>query len=272
MPVTVLVMVVVPRVKVTTVLEPVSALTVTTPLVAKASAALAPSLTPVPRAKVGDTGAAVSKTKVVVPAALAFLAASVATALMLMVPSPNVVKSALLSTTATGLPVLVKVLVTVLAPLVKVTTVLAPLSAVTVTTPLAAKASALVAPLPMLTPVPNIKTGAVGASVSGAVDDPLEDEELEEETTKRPNKAKPTLAAVKPAAAGAPLAAAPPASVAVAVAAWANTTRSVDSWINAKFSPMLSIKAGTNKSANSAFTGSSGCSNKACSASSASRA
>jgi hypothetical protein len=102
--------------------------------------------------------------KLVLPALLALPAASVATALTLMEPSPRVVRSALLRTTACAEPVPVTVFVTVLLPRVKVTTVLAPLSALTVTAPPAAVASALVAP--SATPVPSAKVGATGAAVS----------------------------------------------------------------------------------------------------------
>ena len=109
-------------------------------------------------------GAVVSSVKLLVPAALALPAVSVATALTLMLPSPKLARSLLLSTTAWALPVPIRVLLTVPLPPVNVTTVLAPLSALTVTTPLAAVASVLVAP--SLTPLPKLKTGALGMATS----------------------------------------------------------------------------------------------------------
>ena len=131
-----------------------------------ASARVAPLATPEPKANVGATGTAVSRVKVVVPALLALPAASVATALTLMVPLPRVVRSALVSVAGTGvLPLPVTVLLTVPPPLrLKVTTVLTPLSAVTVNTPVFCSASVLVAPL--ATPEPKANVGEAGASVS----------------------------------------------------------------------------------------------------------
>ena len=86
-------------------------------------------------------GAEVPNVKLVVPARLALAAASVATALTLIVPSTSlfapVPKSPATKVTACAAPVPVTVLVTTLPWLsVNVTTVLAPVSAFTVTTPL----------------------------------------------------------------------------------------------------------------------------------------
>ena len=163
-PVTVLVTVLVPFVKVTTTVEPTSALTVTTPPAEVAVASVAPPETPVPKTKVGAVGATVSRMKLLEPAALALPAASVAMALTAMVPSPKVARSAAASVTAAAAPVPVTVLVTVLVPLVNVTATVEPTSALTVTAPLDAVASALVAP--PNTPVPKARTGALGANVS----------------------------------------------------------------------------------------------------------
>jgi hypothetical protein len=116
-------------------------------------------------ASVGAAGAAVSRVKEVVPAELAFPAASVAVAETETVPFPRVVRSAAARTTATGVaPLPVTVLVTELAPRVKTTATLEPDSAVTVTTPPAAVASEEVAPPEM--PVPRASVGAAGAVVS----------------------------------------------------------------------------------------------------------
>ena len=112
----------------------------------------------------GVLGAIVSKVKLLLPSALVLPALSVALALTLIVPLPKVVRSALVKVTACEAPVPVKDLVTVLAPLVKVTETAAPLSAVRVTTPPACVASVAVAP--PATPVPSAKTGALGAIVS----------------------------------------------------------------------------------------------------------
>ena len=110
-------------------------------------------------------GASVSSTKLVLPAVLALPAASVATALTVMVPLPRVVRSAAVSCTAMAVaPLPMTVLLTLLLPRVKVTLTVASCSAVRVTTPEAAVASACVAP--PATPVPSAKTGAVGALVS----------------------------------------------------------------------------------------------------------
>ena len=113
---------------------------------------------------VAETGATVSSTKLEVPAVEALPAASVATALTLIVPLVSVVKSPAASVTACALPVPVIVLVTVLEPLVKVTTMVEPVSPDTVTTPPTCVASAEVAP--PVTPVPNANVGVVGAMVS----------------------------------------------------------------------------------------------------------
>ena len=104
----------------------------------------------------------------VVPALLALPAASVATALTLMVPSAKLARSALVKTTATAvLPLPMTVLVKVLAGValsLKVTTTVAPCSAVRLSTPALAVASSAVAP--PATPVPKANTGASGAMVS----------------------------------------------------------------------------------------------------------
>ena len=68
-PVTVLVTVPLPPVKLTAMLAPASPTTVTTPSAAVASAAVAPSATPVPSASVGATGGLVS-TKIPIAAAV----------------------------------------------------------------------------------------------------------------------------------------------------------------------------------------------------------
>ena len=151
--------------KVTTTVAPCSAVRLITPVLAMASAAVAPPATPVPKAKTGASGASVSSLKLVLPALLALPPASVATALTLMVPLPKVARLSAVKVTATGvLPLPVTVTGTLLTPLEKVTTTEAPGSAVTSTTPPAAVASALVAPLD--TPVPKVKVGATGAAVS----------------------------------------------------------------------------------------------------------
>ena len=81
-----------------------------------------------------------------------------------MVPSPRVVSSPEARTTAWAEPVPLTVLVTELAPLVKVTAMVAPASPETVTTPPAWVASVEVAPPE--TPAPRARTGADGAEVS----------------------------------------------------------------------------------------------------------
>ena len=90
-------------------------------------------------------------------------AKSVTLALTVIVPSPKVVRSPLAKVTPCAVPVPVTVLVSVFMPLVKVTSILAPLSPLTVTTPPVWIASVLVAP--PLTPVPKAMTG-VAATVS----------------------------------------------------------------------------------------------------------
>jgi hypothetical protein len=75
-----------------------------------------------------------------------------------MVPSPRMAGSPEARTTAWAEPVPLTVLVTELAPLVKVTAMEAPVSPETVTTPPAWVASVEVAPLE--TPVPRARTGA----------------------------------------------------------------------------------------------------------------
>ena len=151
-------------VKVTTTALPLSADTVTTPVPAVASAAVAPPDTPVPSATVGALGFCVSRVKLLVPALLALPAASVDTALTLTAPLPSVVSSPTVSVTAWAEPVAVKFLVTLPLVPVKVTTTALPLSADTVTTPVPAVASAAVAPPD--TPVPSATVGALGFTVS----------------------------------------------------------------------------------------------------------
>ena len=80
-------------------------------------------------------GAIRSIMKLVLPIVLELPAASLAVALTLIVPSPNVTTSALLKTTACAAPVPVRVLVTVLAPLLKTTCSGDPARPVTVITP-----------------------------------------------------------------------------------------------------------------------------------------
>ena len=161
-----------PLVKVTLTAAPLSAVTLTTPVVCVASALVAPSapvVTPVPRASVGAEGGLVSSRKLVVEAAAvwALPEASVWVAVTVMVLLPRSLRSCALKTTACSLPVPVRGLVTLLAPLVKVTLTAAPLSAVTLTTPVVCVASALVAPsVPVVTPVPKLSVGAEGGVVS----------------------------------------------------------------------------------------------------------
>ena len=103
--------------------------------------------------------------KEVVPAALAFPAASVAVADTATEPFPRVVRSPETRATATAdAPLPVTDLVTDPELPVKVTETEEPDSAVRVTTPPAAMASAEVAPLE--TPVPRARIGAAGAEVS----------------------------------------------------------------------------------------------------------
>ena len=165
-PVSVLVTVPPPlRLKVTTVLAPLSLVSVITPPGCVASALVAPLFTPLPKVNTGADGERVSRSKLLVPAPLALPTLSVATALTLMVPSPKVARSAGSRVTATGVvPLPSTVLVTVLAALLKVTSTVAPASATTVTTPETSVASTLVAP--PLTPVPRAKVGDKGGSKS----------------------------------------------------------------------------------------------------------
>ena len=116
-------------------------------------------------AEIGAVGATVSKTKLVVTGALGVPAKLVATALTLIVPLVNVPISAVLNTTGTAVaPLPITVLVIEFAPFVKVTAVLNPVATVTVTTPVPAVASALVAPSD--TPVPNVNVTLLGGAVS----------------------------------------------------------------------------------------------------------
>ena len=165
LPVTVLLTLFVPLVKITSTAAPTSAVTVTTPVIAVASEVVAPLATPVPRARTGGVGGMVSRLKEVLSVGEILPAVSVAMALTVIRPSPSVVRSAALSRAGTGvLPFPVMIFVTVLEPLVKVTTTEALVSAVTVTTPLSAVASDAVAPL--ATPVPRAMVGAAGGVVS----------------------------------------------------------------------------------------------------------
>ncbi len=124
--------------------------------------------TAVPNAVLGavllKVGAVVSNVKLLLPAAPALPAASVATALTLIVPSRRVVNSPAVRVTGTGVvPFPVTSLTTVPPPArLNVTRVEAPDSAVIETAP--AAASVLLAPL--LTPVPRATAGAAGAVVS----------------------------------------------------------------------------------------------------------
>ena len=106
----------------------------------------------------------VSRVNVVSPTALRLPAASVATALTLTEPSPKVASSSLVSVTATGvLPAPVTVLITVTPPLrAKVTTVMAPTSALTLTLPLLVMPSVALLPLS----ASKASVGAAAAVVS----------------------------------------------------------------------------------------------------------
>ena len=113
----------------------------------------------------GCVGATVSKIKLAVAGALGVPAELVATALTLIVPFPNVAISAAVNTTGTAVePLPVTVLVIEAAPFVKVTAVLNPTVVAILTTPVAAVASALVAPSD--TPVPNVNVTVLGGAVS----------------------------------------------------------------------------------------------------------
>ena len=166
-PVTDLVTVWLPLVKVSATVLPFSAVTLTEPLLVTRSVAEAP--VSVESASVGAAGPVVSSVKLLV-AALLDRPLALATALTEIAPSPSVVRSAEVSTTATAEPVPVTDLVSVCVPLVKVTSMVVPEAALTVTTPLAWVASAALAPL-VPTPLPSVTTGAVGG-VAGAAADP----------------------------------------------------------------------------------------------------
>ena len=163
-PASVLVTVLPPLVKVTTVVASESVKTVITPEVAVAWTAVAPPDNPESSSKTGIAGAEVSSVKLVVAAEPILPAALVATALTLMVPSPKVVSSFALSVTACVDPLLVSDVETLPLVPVKVTAMLVPVSPVTVTTPVLAVASAAVAPPD--TPLPRVRDGAVGAERS----------------------------------------------------------------------------------------------------------
>ncbi len=111
-------------------------------------------------------GAVVSSRKLVVlaGAACGLPAASVCVALTLIVPSVRDAASPDVRTTGCELPVPVTVLMTVWAPLVNVTVMVAPSSPVTVTTPPAAVASASEAPSAI--PVPSAMVTPAGAVLS----------------------------------------------------------------------------------------------------------
>ena len=143
---------------------PASAVTITTPVPAVASATVAPLDTPVPKVRTGCVGACVSKVNELLPATPELPAASVATAVTTTPPLPKVVRSPAVKVTAWAEPVAVRFLVTVPLVPVKVTATELPLSADTVTTPVPAVASAEVAPPD--TPVPRANTGAFGETVS----------------------------------------------------------------------------------------------------------
>ena len=112
-----------------------------------------------------SVGAAASSVNVVVPAELAFPAASVAMADTETLPLPMVGRSSDVRTTATDVaPLPLTVLVRVPLVPVKETATEEPDSAVRVTTPPAVVASAAVAP--PVTPVPRVSSGELGAAVS----------------------------------------------------------------------------------------------------------
>ncbi len=163
-PVRFFVIVVAPRVNVTTIAAPLSPVTVTTP--PAASTALTGSVTPARRASKTAAGEVVSSVKEVVDAGevCGLPAASVCVAETLTVPSPSVARSALESVTGWADPVPVSVFVTVFVPRVNVTTIVAPVSPVTLATPEACVASAAVAPLAI--PVPRASVTAAGGVVS----------------------------------------------------------------------------------------------------------
>ena len=117
-------------------------------------------------AKSGAAGATVSMVNVAVAAdaVCAFPAASVCVAETATAPSPSLSTSLDVSATACAVPSPVTDLVTVPDWPVRVTTIAAPLSPLTVITPPVAAASASVAPF--ATPDPSATTGAAGAIVS----------------------------------------------------------------------------------------------------------
>ena len=135
----------------------------------------------------GPAGTVVSRTKPVTPGKLEFPAASVAIADTPIEPSPKAAISAPFSETITAAePAPTTVLTTEFEPLEKVTVTEEPLSATTATTPVVASRD--VAPLD--TPLPNERTGALGASLSITV----------------PLLPPPAAAAIPPAAANPPTA------------------------------------------------------------------
>ena len=155
-PVMVLVIVLLPLEKVTSTVLPNSAETVITPVVAIASSAVAPLTISVPSSRSGLAGGMVSRVKDVPSVGEILPAASVAIAFTVIVPSPSVARSSEVSTTGTSvLPLPVRNLVTALLPFENVSTTVTPVSAVKVTTPVSAIASAAVAPLAISAPRPS---------------------------------------------------------------------------------------------------------------------
>ncbi len=128
-------------VKTTLTAEPFSALTVTTPPAAVAAAAF---LAATPWATTARAGATVSRAKPPVLLVLVLPAASRAVVVTVTAPSPRLLRSAPVRLTAWAPPLAVKDFVTVLAPLLNTTLTAAPLSALTLSTPPAAVASAAV--------------------------------------------------------------------------------------------------------------------------------
>ena len=112
-----------------------------------------------------STGAVVSRVKIAALALLALPAESMAKALTLIIPSPSVARSFATSVMTCALPVPIMDLVTVPPSLPeKVSTTMASLSALTVTTPLAAMASVPLAP--SMIPLTKANSGVLGAMVS----------------------------------------------------------------------------------------------------------
>ena len=136
-PVTVLLMLWPLAVKPTSTLAPDSAATVTAPALFRAVSA--PSVAAA-ATSTGVDGSTVSSRKLVVAGALS-CPAERAVALTLTVPWPSVVRSAALSPTRVGLPLAVRLLLTLCPLAVKTRLTAAPLSAVTLTAPALARAA-----------------------------------------------------------------------------------------------------------------------------------